>query len=124
MAWRSCYDTAMDRAVTARDRRYEREGLENAYFVQVFRPRLIGAATLAGAKALAAEVLPEDHPGRAVHGRFATFMDGWSVPPFSSLAERLLFMTLVRKLTDAGELSEAEFFVIEKRFRNASPPRR
>jgi hypothetical protein len=114
----------MDRMATARDRRHEREGLENAYFIQVFRPRVMAAATLSGARALAAEQTPAEHPGHAVHVRFAAFVARWEVPPRAPLPERLMYMTLARKLTDAGELSEVEFFAIEQRFRRASPPRR
>lgn len=92
------------------------------YLRDVFRLRVLAFSSLAEARALAP--VAADHPGARYHAHLAEFLVGFEVPQFSTLAERILFIALARKLDGLGELEEGMLARIDDRFRKASPPTR
>ena len=69
-----------------------------------FRPRLEAATNLAEAMALLADAVPEGRPGRAYFSNLGFFLMNRTVPSGSNAQERGLYLQLVRRMRDAGDL--------------------
>ncbi len=84
-----------------------------------FRPKLAAAQNLLDAAKLVAETVPPDSPGRRYYMNLHFFLQSLIPPGGSNYAEKALYIQLVHKLDEAGELKPGTKDIIQGALRRA-----
>lgn len=95
--------------------RYERDG--RAW--DLFRPQLEAIRSVADAKRVLAGMPLPDSPGRKYYTNLGWFMDTLSPPGNSSAEEKGLYIEMIIKMDEGGELKEGTREQIEMGLRKA-----
>lgn len=95
--------------------RYEKE--QRAW--DLFRPQLETIGSVADAKKVLAGMPPPDSPGRKYYTNLGWFVDTFSPPGNSSAEEKGLYIEIIRKMDEQGELKEGAREQIEMGLRKA-----
>jgi hypothetical protein len=84
-----------------------------------FRPKLAAAQNRLDALKLVAETVPPDSPGRRYYMNLHFFLHSLTPPGGSNYAEKALYIQLVQKFDEAGELKPGAKDIIERSLRHA-----
>jgi hypothetical protein len=92
---------------TATDRMWEDHEKENRVY-KLFKSRLESISTLGEVVALTQDGPADGEPGREFYDRFARFLwKEYEIPEDASNEERTLYLNLLQRLREKGQLSDA-----------------
>jgi hypothetical protein len=109
---------------TARQRYQDTQARAEEFFQQVLRPLALTSKSPGELQLLLSQPIPAGHPGQGHVDRLLSFTSDFEVPSRSSLGERLVYMTLVRRWAGEGAVSLDLVGTVEERFRRAPSPGR
>jgi hypothetical protein len=93
---------ARKRKTVAEQRQEWDEAQERVW--RTFRPRLDAATNVGEALAILASPVPEGRPGRRFYSNLGFFVQNLMVPNGATADERGLYLQLVRRMRDAGDM--------------------
>jgi hypothetical protein len=98
----------------------EQESTEaNRQIWKLFRARLDALTSFAEAKALVDESPPPDAPGRRYYSNLEFFLQAFIPPANSSHDEKFLYIQLIQRMDDRGELKLGVRDKVERDLRKA-----